>query len=163
MYRDHSDTWILMWIRAIHGSTRIGAGTDYGWILLPGYILGRRVAEKLQDWLDSCVGPYTSPGREICRTGKNEKNIREHGWMRLNDWLIIIFILENCFKMLWNAVSRDTPGIGPGSEEQSPGESHLESAAAACAPVLAGTLPKAGAMSGHGVKLVTCNCSYQLE
>jgi hypothetical protein len=46
MYRDHSDTWILIWIRAIHGSTRIGAGMDYGWTLLPEYILGRRVAEK---------------------------------------------------------------------------------------------------------------------
>ena len=34
--------------------------------------------------------------------------------------------------------------------QQMPGESHLESAAAACAPVLAGTLPKAGAMKGTG-------------
>jgi len=42
MYRDHSDTWI-------HGSTRIGAGMDYGWTLLPEYILGRRVAEKPHD------------------------------------------------------------------------------------------------------------------
>ena len=54
-----------------------------------------------------------------------------------------------CYEMWYPGIL--TPGIpGPGSEEQSPGESHLESAAAACAPVLAGTLPKAGAIRARG-------------